>query len=459
MMFQRDLLPLKERFGAINRDVLIHLLGLVSALLYLILGELNKGDSSAFIWQFLTIVLALTLISWLAFRFVLSKTHVDQSRFPLASIVLWAVVFRMIGVVYDPILEDDFYRYLWDGYLFSIQGTPYGIAPSEFFGDETIPLSFQALLDGINYPDTPTIYGPVFQYSFLLGYILFPGDVLGLQLIYSLADILLIVLLANMISGSGVVPRAALLLYAWSPLIIKETAFTAHPDVLGVLFLMASLFALQKHNRFLAAIFLGLALSAKVFAILLAPLILLRCRPQHWLAFGLTVLLMYAPFLLLNTSDSEGLSAFANDWQFNGSVHALLVALNGWLGGAPWLPKLICAGLFCSFYLFYMLYYFKRTPHTIPRGDWIFGVFFLLAPVVNAWYLVWLLAFAVIYPSRWAWVASISVSLSYITGGSLGLDDMGLYQQPHWARVLEYGAIFIALFTEIWRKKPKFRHI
>lgn len=450
---QRELshtdLPQSLRQARFSKNALLHSAGILSCGLYLYLGAITSITIDSHPWQFLGLMLILSLISWMLFKVLfreISSINADSvlsSPPSVAAIVGWAIAFRLIGMAHSPIYEDDFYRYLWDGYQFFQNGTPYGIAPSAFFGDDAVPPSFQRVLDGINYPDTPTIYGPLFQYTFLLGYLIFPADVFGLQLIYSIADILLVLLLAKMSS------RPALLLYAWCPLIVKEVAFTAHPDTLGVLLLMGSIFALQREHLNTAAFLLALSLCAKVFAILLVPLVLIRCRPQQWLLFFATVLLIYAPFFMINSADITGLSAFARDWQFNGSVHALISHWQKLAHLPDWFPKIFGAVVFCTFYLVYSWYFFNDKQRRPPRGDLIFAVFFLLAPVVNAWYLVWLLAFATLYPSRWAWVASLSVLLSYVTGATLEQSNLELYQQPLWARILEYGAIIVALGFDI----------
>ncbi len=451
----------------IDGNYLLHIAGAFSAALYVVIGQLNRSEAGIDIWLFLILMTLLALVTAVLYR-AMTGVSFDQAKpqgrwsvtLPsIGVIVFWAVVFRVIGVSYDPIMEDDYYRYLWDGYLFVREGTSYGIAPSVFFGDSSVPESFQLILDGINYPDTPTIYGPLLQYSFSLSYLIFPGQVMGLQLFFSAVDVLLILVLSRMSS------RPALLLFAWCPLLIKETAFTAHPDVLGVLLLMGSLLSLQRQHLGLATFLLALSLCTKVFAILLAPLILWHCRLRHWLLFAVTIMAVYAPFWLQTTSDVEGLSAFVNDWQFNSSIHALLSYWSIQGGYAPWLLKAIIALLFCGFYALYAWRYLmngrylvngsQRAEYTVPRGDWIFGVFFLLAPVVNAWYLVWLLAFATLYPSRWAWTASVAILLSYVTGGALDTASLDLYQQPLWGRLLEYGVILIALMMDLRARKEK----
>jgi hypothetical protein len=73
------------------------------------------------------------------------------------------------------------------------------------------------------------------------------------------------------------------------------------------------------------------------------------------------------------------------------------------------------------------------------------------SPVINPWYLLWLLPFAAIFPSAWAWTASVAILLAYVTG--LNLNDFGMqpFHQPMWVRPLEFGLILTALATDWFR--------
>lgn len=425
--------------------MLIHGLGALSAAAFVLLGYLSYPDGDMSLPWFYAITLFVFAIS-----IYVALTHKQAnktfSNFQVFCVVLgWPILFRLIGVYFGPIFEDDHYRFLWDGYTFANFGSPYGVAPEQFFGDPTIPDKFQPILDGINNPDIATIYGPITQISFLLAYWLAPAEVTALQATYLLLDVVVILLLLK------IAPRAGVILYAWSPLIIKEFAFTAHPDIVGVVFMVASLFCLKKDHQHLALVFIALSFCAKVFAILLIPLIVIRCHWKTWWVLPVVVAGVYAPFLLLNKADLYGLFAFAKDWQFNGSVFALLT---------QWLPvqqaKLLCAVVFCSCYAIYW-FVFVRNRELIPRGDWVFGLFFFLAPVLNAWYLIWFLVFAAIYPTRWAWSASFLILMSYINGYNLLDSGLELYQQPHWARLMEYLPIIALFIYELLLKKQSLK--
>jgi len=73
---------------------------------------------------------------------------------------------RLISLIGEPLFEDDYYRYMWDGYQTATTNDPYTLAP-EFFFDEDVPEIFEPILSLINYPNVETVYGPVTHCSSL----------------------------------------------------------------------------------------------------------------------------------------------------------------------------------------------------------------------------------------------------------------------------------------------------
>lgn len=355
---------------------------------------------------------------------------------PVVRLVVWAVVFRLCGLFGGPFFEDDFYRYLWDGYRFATAGTPYGVAPEAFFLDQTVPQALRDALDQVNNPDLPTIYGPTTQVLFLLGHWMQAGSIAALQALLIAVDLATLALLLRL------APARNVLLYAWCPLVVKEIAFTAHPDGLGACLLLAAVVLASKRREGWAAFCLGLAVGAKVFALLLVPFVLVRARFLHWCIFAATLALLYAPFAITGATDLGTLLVFAREWEFNSAAFGLLT-----LALTPTQAKIALAVAFGVFWLWYYRRHRSGEPN-VPRGDWIYGVFLLAAPVINPWYLLWLLPFAVVYPSRWAWTASVAVLLSYITGLQLSNYEMQAYAQPWWVRPIEFGVIAVALLFD-----------
>ncbi len=363
-------------------------------------------------------------------------------RVPFGRVLLWAAVFRACGLLGGPFFEDDFYRYLWDGYRFATTATPYGVAPEAFFADHSVPQLFKRVLDQINNPELPTIYAPVTQLVFLLGYWIYPGSVTVLQAILVLFDLVTITLLFRLTSVANV------MLYAWCPLVVKEIAFTAHPDGVGICLLLAAIILSQKSRWRSAAVCLGLAAGAKVFALVLVPLVLLRAAAKYWILSAAVLLGLYAPFVLSGGTDMESFAVFAREWEFNSMLFAPFSEALG-----AFRTKALLGLGFAVLWISYAVSY-RKSGGKVPRGDWLYGALFLISPVINPWYLLWLLPFAAIFPSAWAWTASLAVLISYVTG--LNLDDyaMGPYQQPIWARVLEFVPILLAMGYDVrWRKQ------
>ena len=77
------------------------------------------------------------------------------------------------------------------------------------------------------------------------------------------------------------------------------------------------------------------------------------------------------------------------------------------------------------------------------------GALLLCAPVINPWYLLWVLPFAVLHTNLSAWLASVMVMLAYVVGLNMTGDIiLGPYDQPVWIRVLEFSVIFMSLLME-----------
>lgn len=416
----------------------VDLVGLWCALGYAALAVLVRRAGEPDLLMFFLVVAWISLPVFSLYLYF----HRCDEPFPLGRLIFWAVVFRICGLAGGPFFEDDFYRYLWDGYRFATTGTPYGVAPEAFFAAPGVPAVLHRVLNGINYPELPTIYAPVTQVVFLLGYWLKPGSVTALQSILIVIDLTTVLLLLRL------APAGNVMLYAWCPLVVKEIAFTAHPDGIGVCLLLAAIVLARDFYLRSAAICLGMAVGAKIFALVLAPLVLVGASFRHWALFVLTPVVLYAPFVLQGGTDIESLLVFAREWEFNSAAFGLLTtALQ------PFEAKLVLGLLCCVFWGRYYIRYCWSHAREIPRGDWLYGVFLMASPVINPWYLLWVLPFAAITPSVSAWTASVAVFLAYVTGLHLNDDHLQPYQQPVWVRSLEFGMILLALAWDLIRRR------
>lgn len=373
-----------------------------------------------------------------------------QTQVSLPLLLGFAIAFRLIGVFAFPVLEDDIYRFLWDGQQTVVNGSPYLQPPSDFFDSESVSDRFDDILSGINHPDIATVYGPVCQWFFALAYLISPGEIWPLQLLLALADIGVVIALIKLAKPTAV------LLYAWSPLLIKEFSFTAHPDVLGVLFMVLALLAYKKDRTVLVGILMACAAGVKIFPILILPF-LLGLKWRGWLSFLITAITIALPFGVVAAWLPEGLKAMSGNWFFNAPLYSAFInfAPDGYSSNAFKYLLLALLATGCGLYWLkrFTHHYKSAQPLPIPRGDLLFAAFFLCLPALNPWYLVWLLPFAVIWPSPWAWLGSAMILMSYASGINLDNSELEAYQHPHWVLNIEFGVIALAVFLTPFMKK------
>ncbi len=406
-----------------------HLAGLVFAVVLASLVSFSWGEPHQHIERYFVLLAAL----WLALG--LGSVAVGGSV-SLRAIVGWGILFRVVAFFGAPLFEDDYWRYIFDGWVFSVRGSPYGVPPLEFFRDPSVPDFLQPVLSRINYPEFPTVYGPVLELGFLLNFLLSPGQLFGLKGLIAGADLVVLGVLAQRASRRGV------LLYAWCPLILQESYFTAHPELLGAapLFLAAVL-AADRSRPALRGVLGAIAVAAKVTAAPVVAVILVQGGIRTVAVVALCTLGVYAPFVLHGAgSEFDVVRLFLTEWEFNAGPFRLFSELTSRTGA-----KLVCGALFGLTVLRAMYLHYRGRLGGIVRGDVLYGALFLLSPVVNPWYLTWMVPFVALRPTPWGIAALMVVPLSYLHGLFFGGGTLAPYQVAAWVPWVEYGVV-IGLF-------------
>jgi Glycosyl transferase family 2 len=373
--------------------------------------------------------------------YMVRRTHAPGRAFVFGVALLLHAI-ALAGVAH---FEDDYFRFIWDGWQTISSGSPYGVAPSEYFGAPLPDASLAMTLDGINNPKIPTIYGPTLQFVYALAYAVSGTDPLGLRLLFAGFNLILVALLLRWTTAK----HAAL--YAWCPLAIAEVVIHIHPDAIMAALLLTGLLRAKRYPA-LAGLAFGFAAGAKIVALALWPFLArMGWRAAIGAALGLGV--PYLFFLLQgNGAGFASTRVFAGDWYFNPMGLALL---NIFL---PSSIARIAAGLI-GISVILILHARTRSLASAPIAM-MFGTILILAPAVNAWYLLWILPFAVGAPSTraiWPFAATILLPLSYLTGLNLenpALLDFEVYPAARAAQIiLLLAAICWDLFTHFKQKK------
>ncbi|MBS1985408.1 MAG: hypothetical protein JST16_14680 [Bdellovibrionales bacterium] len=239
----------------------------------------------------------------IALRIATSTSH------RLLGTVLWvgAFAFRLTLLVSDPIEEIDLYRYVWDGAVTTTGVSPFRYAPQQVLGasvNDPLPEDLHRLvhlrdsspqlreiLGRIHFGELSTIYPPVGQVMFAICSWLTPANssvAMRLTLMKSwfvAFDLLTLWLILRLLQSTGRHPGWAFA-YGWCPLVVKEIANSGHLDSLALclttlamtwMILAVRAKANHQRNRGLvcgAALALSLGVGAKLYPVVLVPLML-----------------------------------------------------------------------------------------------------------------------------------------------------------------------------------------
>jgi alpha-1,6-mannosyltransferase len=371
------------------------------------------------------------------------------------QVIGWAIVLRIITFWSTPYFEDDYFRYLWDGYRTLIDGNPYQFAPSHFFSADSaaFPPKIADALSALNNPDINTIYGPVLQWMFALAALVAPGELWPIRMLWLAVDMTLVCALVKHVGTT----RA--MLYAMCPLVLHEIGVAMHPDgLIGALIFFAFV-AIKKERAILAAVFIGCACAMKIHALLALPFLLIGLSgisfatvARALAACAATYIFFWLPFLFADSAFEQAWKSFltfARDWQFNALGFAFIQTL---LGVA--MARIACAILLLVTWVILAHWVCRRHQGVANALVMAFGALLFFSPVINPWYLLWLLPLATITGQRslWItpWVASIILPLSYASGFNLGISGVP-YTLPIWITLAESLFIFAAISFDLRR--------
>jgi len=307
-------------------------------------------------------------------------------------VFLGGVLFRLILLPSYPIQEVDIYRYLWDGAVVASGHNPYRFSPRQVLeapqADGTA-LELQALaelkvresscqevLARVHFGELLTVYPPVSQGVFGLASLLVPAEaslyqrLLTMKIVLTGFDLgilwLMILILRRMQRHPGWA-----ILYGWSPLVLKEFANSGHLDSIAVFLTTAAILTLisglaaprtKSRGTWLlsSSILLGLGVGAKLYPIVLLPVLTLwvwrtvgrRTGAGYGAATLITTAVALAPMILTqpaptstiripletnggvaegvsvdNSSEKarSGLATFLSRWEINDFIFMIVV--------------------------------------------------------------------------------------------------------------------------------------
>lgn len=312
------------------------------------------------------------------------------------------------------LLDDDAWRYLWDGHISARGENPYGAAPIARSLEHEASL-WRDVRRNVNHADLPTIYPPVSQLVFFLAHALAPGSLVALKLVLVVCDLLNIIILIGCLRRLGR-PLNDVLLYAWNPLVILMFAGAAHIDVVMLLLLSLAMYFLLGGSKRAAGVALGLATMAKLAPFVVWPFFIRRMGKSGTATLLATTAVSAAPFLALSGGGLQTFHLFVSTWDFNSAgFEVLRHAARPFTLNPDAYARVISVAL-----LVVIIFWMDRSDRTQPIGEFpgapmnALGALLMLSPTVMPWYATWPLGFAVLARHRALWFSfSALVCLSF----------------------------------------------
>jgi len=377
-----------------------------------------------------------------------------RGRWALAWILLVGAGMR-IAVWFTPILPNgDYHRYLWDGAVTAARQNPYRYSPKEILADpavrgpalERLTEAGRTTLLHISYPELRTIYPPLAQGLFAVAYWIEPFSLTSWRIVLLAFDALGAGLLLSLLRAANK-PVGYLGVYLWNPLLIIETYYGGHLDLIAGVFVLLAVWCLARRYVTCSAAVLALGAGVKLWPALLIFIVLWAARKEPrrmatalGVFVGLTALIG-AAYLPAFGADSSGLEAYSRRWLANPGAYLLIRELGGAIstrlgaGDARWIARAVVGILVAAFAMFKARRATCRAEDLCLRTAVVVLVMLLLSPTFYPWYYVSLIPLATLAPraSLLAW--TVLLPLSYLPGyqsGNPGLIMILLIHLPVW---------------------------
>jgi alpha-1,6-mannosyltransferase len=431
-----------------SRSYLYALL-VLSGLCYLVLGYLTPRSQ---FWQLLILFGGLFGIYWYIIQSKLSDLELEWG-------IRVSILFRFILLFSLPNLSDDYFRFVWDGRLWSHDISPFSYLPSEVRGTGLAKLSGldSFLYNSLNSKNYYSVYPPILQYIFRITAWIFPTSIYGSVLVLKgfiftteLGSMYMIRYLLRKCSLS----KNKILIYGLNPLVIVELTGNVHFEAFLIFFVLLSVACVIQKWIWVGAVAFAFAICSKFI-----PFLFLLFLPK-WIGWaksikffvftGLTCLILFIP--LLNTQllyhITASLDLYFQKFEFNAGLFYLFRCLGMQSWGYDIIAVAGPAMMGIVVLLLLRLVYFQKPRPDLPFNSFLHALTIYLAfsTTVHPWYMVTLVVLSLFTEWKYPLVWSACIVLSY------SAYHTQVYAESMVGVVIEYLVVFGFLAYEYYRR-------
>lgn len=379
--------------------------------------ELHDHPISQFIRLLSVSRIFLGLLFFIAVYFVL-KSGLKKKIFYLALLI--SLIAKLILIFFsEPILEDDYNRYLWDGAVTAKGINPFLYSPQESsinqIEDEEIKSTLLELkneagsyFDNINHPHLRTIYPVMSQLSFAAAYLIDSFSLITWRFVLLVFDLITLGLLLLILSFLG--KRIELSIIYWlNPIILHEFFNASHMDLLVLPPILIAVYFFMKNKEYFSTSFLAIAAGFKIFPIVLIPLFFRNFLPNfkkllfHSFLFIILMLILFYPVYTSPLDKSFGLVKYSISWTNNEALYNIIKEVvyflhNNLLSGLncrSCITRYAIIFIFSAIVLVFSRKQIQDSSDLLKRITIVLAFMYFLSPTQFPWYFAWIIPFLV----------------------------------------------------------------
>ena len=384
----------------------------------------------------ITWLVALLMLAGAAYLLVpgMIERHAVSTPRTTAVILTWVILsgiaMRVVFLGTQPVLEDDYNRYLLDGAVTASGINPYAHTPLAILDGETGEAALERLrdeaphiLERLNYPGLSTVYPPLAQAAFALAHWIAPWNLDAWRAILLLVDLAVCGILLMLLRSLARSPLWVAV-YWWNPVVVKEFHNSAHMDLLVMLPVAAALLFLVRAKPYATAVAAALGVGAKLWPVLLVPTLMrggFRSRGTviAALAIGAALCaLLLAPAVVNGFASTSGFVAYGSQWQANDVLFRSLQWLVRQVPGLDGASAMIATRVLVAAAVCAVAIAVNRRPAAsrldlCARAFLTIAALFLLSPTQFPWYYGWIAILLPVFPARGFLVLAVTLPLYY----------------------------------------------
>ncbi len=406
------------------------------------------------------------LLTLFAALFFLCFKLIQFEKWNLKFMIVVGLLFRLVFLLAEPNLSQDFYRFIWDGELVGHFVNPYLEVPDTLIEQQDLVIAnARELYDGMgglsarHFSNYPPLNQLIFALCAFSGGKSIMGSIVAMRVVIILADMGILYFGRKLLRNLNRSPHM-IFWYFLNPLVLIELTGNLHFEGVMLFFFVWALYLLSIKKWLFSAVVYALSISVKLVPLLFLPLFLkhfgLKKSVPFYAVVGAVCLLLWLPFYSSAFIDnySQTIGLWFSNFEFNAGLYNAIKQIAVQFDAKPW--ELIKSfGRLTPFLIIGSALLFTFIPKNQKLGTlvtsmlWVLTLYYFLSATVHPWYIIFLVLLTVFTEYRYALVWSAAVVLSYFAYSKIDFKEhLGLI-------AIEYISVYGFLAYEIFKLKGK----